>query len=180
MADPLQRILSNCDLVVNLARPGQRSGIEVTRWISMIGECDAIGDIYDTLKEIRDMSTTQKPSLRLELTQDGAELMTIDEFQSMCAERNENGIFAACTQHWVISDYSNAIAGEAGELCNLVKKLRRGDFKTEEQLREAENKMAKECADIITYTMVFLSKQARSAAVELLAKFHEVSERRAG
>jgi len=29
--------------------------------------------------------------------------------------------------HWVISDYSNGMAGECGEACNLIKKMRRGD-----------------------------------------------------
>lgn len=29
---------------------------------------------------------------------------------------------------WTISDWSNAMAGEAGELCNIVKKLRRDEL----------------------------------------------------
>lgn len=52
--------------------------------------------------------------------------------------------------------YSNAIAGECGELCNLVKKLYGGG--TNNKISIASEDLFKECADIFIYLALFLMK----------------------
>lgn len=51
--------------------------------------------------------------------------------------------------------YSNAIAGECGELCNLVKKLNGGGTNNKTPSKE---ELFKECADIFIYLSLFLMK----------------------
>lgn len=81
---------------------------------------------------------------------------------------------------WSLSDWSVALAGEVGELCDVVKKLNRardglrGNKLTPEELNV---ELAKEIADVFIY----LDLLARAAHVDLYAairdKFNEVSER---
>lgn len=66
--------------------------------------------------------------------------------------------------------WSNAIAGEAGELANLVKKLHLGrDIVVED--------LAKEIADVVTYCDLFCTKLGFKLSDVLAAKFNEVSDR---
>lgn len=53
--------------------------------------------------------------------------------------------------------YSNAIAGECGELCNLVKKLNGGGTNNNNKTLSKEE-LFKECADIFIYLSLFLMK----------------------
>lgn len=81
---------------------------------------------------------------------------------------------------WSLSDWFTAMAGEVGELGNIVKKLNRardglkGNKETPEQLRVM---LAKEVADILIYLELF----CQVAGIDLVAatrlKFNEVSER---
>lgn len=50
---------------------------------------------------------------------------------------------------WDLPTYGNALAGETGELCNVLKKIRRGDF-TLEAANEKEL-IADEAADVVIY-----------------------------
>ena len=72
-----------------------------------------------------------------------------------------------------LSQWSNAVAGEVGALCNLVKKVEREDF----NLVEVQRALARECADIILYLDLF----AYAAGIELgeavREKFNLVSDR---
>jgi NTP pyrophosphatase (non-canonical NTP hydrolase) len=70
--------------------------------------------------------------------------------------------------------FAIAIAGEAGELCNKIKKVMRGDVTMDEQRQE----ILKEVADVITYCDLLMSKLGAETDVELMRKFNEVSERR--
>jgi NTP pyrophosphatase (non-canonical NTP hydrolase) len=81
---------------------------------------------------------------------------------------------------WSLSDWATALAGEVGELCNIIKKLNRvrdglvGNKETPEELQAA---LGKEIADVYLY----LDLVARRANVDLedaiVSKFNEVSER---
>lgn len=74
---------------------------------------------------------------------------------------------------WSPSDWSNALAGEVGELANLIKKVRRGDF----TLAQARDAVAKEIADVATYLDLLAMQFGIDVGAAVTAKFNEISER---
>lgn len=98
--------------------------------------------------------------------------VTFAAFQEMNARRCREA-FDDHLEKWEPEMWGLAIAGEAGELCNLLKKIRRGDF-TLEQKRED---VIREVADVIAYCDLLMSKLGASTGEAVLAKFDEVSER---
>lgn len=82
---------------------------------------------------------------------------------------------------WSGGDWGNAMAGEAGEACNVVKKLRRAeeglkgalDGATDELLAE----LAKELADMVTYGDLLAAYYGIDLGEAVRAKFNEISER---
>lgn len=84
---------------------------------------------------------------------------------------------------WTLTDWATALAGELGEACNIIKKLRRLDgadkaVDTPETRAELLNKLAEELAD----TQIYLDLTAAAAGIDLgestRAKFNLVSEQR--
>lgn len=81
---------------------------------------------------------------------------------------------------WSTADWSNAMCGEAGELANVVKKLRRhecglannGD-PTPDELRE---KAADEIADVFLYLNLLAEKLGIDMPAAIVDKFNRVSE----
>ena len=61
--------------------------------------------------------------------------------------------YAKCLD-WTLADWSNAIAGETGEMCNLIKKIRRGDTIDPKDV-------GKELADSGRIELVILSRRCR-------------------
>ena len=101
---------------------------------------------------------------------------TFNVFQSLNRERCEEGFghrVAWDESTWPIQNWALAIAGESGELANLVKKCLRGDFTV--QSKRAE--ILGELADIITYCDLAMSSLGAQTGVEVWRKFHEVSRR---
>jgi NTP pyrophosphatase (non-canonical NTP hydrolase) len=96
------------------------------------------------------------------------------------AERWHPG-FPADGADWTIADWSNAVCGEAGELANVIKKLRRhecglrgeGD-PTADDLRAMA---AEEIADVILYADLLATKLGVDLPAAIVAKFDKVSER---
>lgn len=72
---------------------------------------------------------------------------------------------------WSPNDWATALAGEVGELCNLLKKMRRGDV-----VDPAE--IAKELGDIVTYADLLAARLGIDLGEATRAKFNEVSDRR--
>lgn len=81
---------------------------------------------------------------------------------------------------WSLSDWAVALAGEVGELCDVVKKLNRvrdglvGNKVTEEELLAA---LPKETADVFLYLDLFAQRAGFDLAIAIRQKFNEVSER---
>lgn len=73
--------------------------------------------------------------------------------------------------------WTNAIAGEVGEACNIAKKLSRGDFKTGAERAAARKLIAIELADVITYCDLLLAQMGFDMEKELIEKFNIVSKR---
>lgn len=85
---------------------------------------------------------------------------------------------------WSPTDWATAMAGECGEACNFIKKLRRldgadGSVDTPE-LREAYRKaIAKELADMVIYADLLAARLGIDLGAAVVNKFNEVSEQRA-
>ncbi len=97
--------------------------------------------------------------------------MDFREFQSTNALRCEERFHRV--KDWTPQDWALAMAGEVGELCNLLKKVKRGDFSME----EVRDEVLKEVADVITYADLLNSCLDADTETELVSKFNEVSRR---
>ena len=105
--------------------------------------------------------------------------LTFDEFSAVSRERSK--VWHKGT-HWSVVDWSNALAGEAGEVCNAVKKLRRLEDgmvqskgpKTREQ---AVQDIADEIGDVYAYLDLLAEHLGLRMADCVRHKFNEVSER---
>jgi NTP pyrophosphatase (non-canonical NTP hydrolase) len=71
---------------------------------------------------------------------------------------------------WSLTDWACAVAGETGELCNLVKKLHRGDNIDMQAI-------AHEAADIVIYLDLFCQRAGLVLADCIEEKFNQTSEK---
>jgi NTP pyrophosphatase (non-canonical NTP hydrolase) len=84
---------------------------------------------------------------------------------------------------WSITDWATAMAGECGEACNEVKKLRRLDGadasqdkpQARDRLRE---KIAHELADLVIYADLLAARLGIDLGDAVVEKFNEVSAKR--
>lgn len=74
---------------------------------------------------------------------------------------------------WSNGEWLTAVCGELGELANLVKKVRRGDFTIE----EARADLAKELADVQIYLDILAFRLGVDLGQATVEKFNEVSRR---
>lgn len=83
---------------------------------------------------------------------------------------------------WSLSDWGNALAGETGEACNYIKKLRRLEsleetpsiLKTKFKLK---SDLAKELADVFCYLDLLSARLNIDLGQTIIDKFNEVSKR---
>jgi NTP pyrophosphatase (non-canonical NTP hydrolase) len=73
---------------------------------------------------------------------------------------------------WSLPTWGNAVAGEVGEMCNIIKKQNRGD-----SLPSFKSDLAKEIADIIIYLDLLAARENISIEDAIVSKFNEVSDR---
>jgi hypothetical protein len=82
---------------------------------------------------------------------------------------------------WTGSDWSNAMAGEAGEACNKVKKLRRLDFDITQAAGDTRQQLLADLATEIGDTFLYLDLLAQFYGLDLLTcvvdTFNRVSVR---
>ncbi len=82
---------------------------------------------------------------------------------------------------WTGSDWSNAMAGEAGETCNVVKKLRRLDFDLTQAAGDTRPDLLAKLAMEIGDTFMYLDLLAQHYGLDLgdcvVATFNRVSVR---
>lgn len=78
--------------------------------------------------------------------------------------------FPACNE-WTLGDWGCAVAGEVGEACNLMKKVRRGED-------IPVDRIADELADVVIYADLICSKMGGALEDAIRRKFAEVSKRR--
>lgn len=75
---------------------------------------------------------------------------------------------------WSLAEWSNAMAGECGEACNVTKKMLRGD----KNLREHKKELAKEIADVVVYADLLAAAAGIDLETAIIEKFNEVSDRK--
>lgn len=84
---------------------------------------------------------------------------------------------------WSQSDWAVAIAGEAGEMCNVVKKLNRlrdglvGNHGDDVSHAQLITKLGKELADVVIYCDLLARREGLNLGELVRSKFNEVSER---
>lgn len=80
---------------------------------------------------------------------------------------------------WSLAEWTNAVAGEAGEACNLAKKIIRGDFGSpgSQPYADACLLLAKEFADVVIYADIGCMRAGWSLGTIVREKFNEVSDR---
>lgn len=116
----------------------------------------------------------------------------LKELKKVNAQRSEQGFGFKLTD-WNLSQWSNAVAGECGELCNLVKKVERGDYMKKHFKSAGPNaeldyveacakndyrqEIGKEAADIVIYLDLLCQREGIDLASEIVHKFNEVSDR---
>lgn len=83
---------------------------------------------------------------------------------------------------WTPTDWSNATAGEVGEVCNATKKLLRFDHKMRSQ-RDPKKRskiidmIAEEIADVICYIVLLAARLDIDVEAAVIKKFNKVSRR---
>jgi NTP pyrophosphatase (non-canonical NTP hydrolase) len=85
-------------------------------------------------------------------------------------------------EEWSVADWSNAMAGEAGEVCNAVKKLRRIETVVQQVVgpqtrEEAVAKIATEIGDTYLYLDLLAQRLGINIEDAIRDTFNRVSER---
>lgn len=94
--------------------------------------------------------------------------LTFREFQAACKRRSATLTeYRNFRQLMLLSQWSNALAGETGEVCNLIKKIERGDFQDDPE--KACVMLGEELGDVIAYA-VLLSEHAGLDLGEVTAR----------
>jgi len=82
---------------------------------------------------------------------------------------------------WTGADWSNAMCGEAGELANVVKKIRRFECGLNGALDPSNDELmamlAHECADVFLYMQLLAEFYGIDLPAAIVEKFNIVSER---
>lgn len=84
---------------------------------------------------------------------------------------------------WSPTDWATAVAGECGEACNEIKKLRRLDdadssIDTPAERERLRLAIGKEIADLVIYADLLAARLDIDLAAAIIEKFNEVSEKR--
>lgn len=98
--------------------------------------------------------------------------LTFERLRSTNVKRCEQG-FRRKIDAWSPTDWGCALAGEVGELCNLLKKRHRG--RPEDQITDEQ--IADEMADVLTYLDLLAARFDIDLGEALISKFNRVSER---
>jgi len=83
-------------------------------------------------------------------------------------------------EEWTLSDWAVAMAGEAGEVCDVIKKLNRdrdGTVGNKRTRAELLGDLANEIADTAIYLDLLAARAGVDLAAAIASKFNEVSER---
>jgi NTP pyrophosphatase (non-canonical NTP hydrolase) len=95
---------------------------------------------------------------------------TLAELRRLNPERCK--AFGHSVQEMHVTFWATAVAGETGELCNLVKKMVRGD-----KIPGISEAIGKEAADVVIYIDLLCTHLNINLEAAIVQKFNEVSDR---
>lgn len=93
--------------------------------------------------------------------------------------------FGHTLEEWSLTDWATALSGESGEVCGVIKKLRRGDYDKlpVDQFGENSVEMGKqmqdlsdELADVVIYADLLAQRAGIDLAQAVSAKFNRKSK----
>jgi NTP pyrophosphatase (non-canonical NTP hydrolase) len=109
--------------------------------------------------------------------------MTFDELRQKNRERCESPDgFAHALDSWRPSQWSNAMAGEVGEACNLAKKIdrhldaTRGNLGNDSDVEELKRKLAREIGDVGIYADLFAQRMGTTLEACIRDAFNAKSD----
>jgi NTP pyrophosphatase (non-canonical NTP hydrolase) len=97
---------------------------------------------------------------------------TLKELSDAISSRDAQSVYNSIAT-WSPTDWGCAIAGEVGELCNMLKKVRRGS----KTMKELKPEIKKEIADIFLYTLLISKALDIDLEDATIKKFNEVSRK---
>jgi NTP pyrophosphatase (non-canonical NTP hydrolase) len=77
---------------------------------------------------------------------------------------------------WNPLEWSAAVAGEVGELCNVIKKLHRGTQVDRDGSPLGSRQIAEEAADVVIYLDILMQRCGLDLATAIEQKFNSKSE----
>ncbi len=98
--------------------------------------------------------------------------LTIKKLQKSCVDRCNNDIRPL--EEWSPLEWGGSLAGEVGELCNMLKKVRRGTMKLTKVNRK---KIAEEIADVLSYLPLVAESVGVDMEEAVIDKFNKVSKK---
>jgi len=99
------------------------------------------------------------------------ENLSFKELQEACVERSNSTAFDHDLEDWSLQDWTNALAGETGELCNFTKKMKRDKI-------DYTPECGAELADIVIYATIIAAHMGLDLETEVRRKFNSVSDKR--
>lgn len=100
-----------------------------------------------------------------------ANIARLPEFRNA---RGESAYARLDGSDWSLLEWAGALAGEVGELANLLKKIKRGDLPNDIATRV---EVAKEIADIQIYLDLLAFRAGIDLDTATIAKFNEISRK---
>jgi NTP pyrophosphatase (non-canonical NTP hydrolase) len=92
------------------------------------------------------------------------------------ANKRRSILFGNSVEDWSLPQWGNALAGETGELCNIIKKIDRGDIYDRDRKTRLIDALAKEAGDILTYLDLLCQRAGVDLKTALIEKFNEKSD----
>lgn len=105
-----------------------------------------------------------------------AALLSFEKLRTVNVQRCEAAFHAL--DSWPPDKWTNALAGEVGEACNITKKMGRGDYPDQFAMADAVRELAKELADVVIYADLCAARLGIDLGEAVRDKFNEVSRRR--
>lgn len=98
--------------------------------------------------------------------------LTLNELQEACVNRCNK--YIRPLKEWTPLEYGGALAGEVGELCNILKKVRRG---TQELDKKTLEHIGEELGDILQYLPLVAESVGVNLDQAVRDKFNKVSKK---
>jgi NTP pyrophosphatase (non-canonical NTP hydrolase) len=98
----------------------------------------------------------------------------MNTFQKLkAANRKRSPEFGNTIEEWTLPEWGNALAGETGELCNIIKKVHRGDFNIDNA--STKQMLADEAADVAIYLDLLCQRAGIDLENAIVNKFNYTS-----